>query len=210
MPARAPTLLASKWLPPQSAEQLLGCATPESWLHKAVAQQDILLVDHANCEKKAASTALSMLYRYVDKPALLHKLSRLAREELRHFEQVLAIMQARGIDYVQLSPSRYAGELHKLVRAREPQRLLDTLLIGAFIEARSYERFKALEPLLDAELGQFYSSLLKSEERHFQDYLALAARYVHEDFSDRIALIAERETELVSSADAEFRFHSGA
>lgn len=196
-------------LPPCSAEQLLACATPEAWLQTALQRQDVLLIDHANCEKKAASTALSLLYRYVDRPELLQKLSRLAREELRHFEQVLALMQARKVDYVQLSPSRYAGELHKLVRKHEPHRLLDTLLIGAFIEARSYERFKALAPLLDAELRKFYESLLKSEERHFQDYLKLAAQYFDEDFSERIELIAEREAELVSSDDTEFRFHSG-
>ena len=198
-----------KWSLPRSAEQLLRCATPDAWLQAALRQQDILLIDHANCEKKAASTALSMLYRYVDRPELLQKLSRLAREELRHFEQVLDLMQARNIDYVQLSPSRYAGALHKLVRPQEPHRLLDTLLLGAFIEARSYERFKALAPLLDVELRKFYESLLKSEERHFQDYLKLAAHYFDEDFSSRIALIAEREAELISSEDTEFRFHSG-
>ncbi|MGI9288139.1 MAG: tRNA-(ms[2]io[6]A)-hydroxylase [Pseudomonadales bacterium] len=199
-----------KWSPPSSAESLIGCATPEAWLQAALQQQDILLIDHANCEKKAASTALSLLYRYVERPELLQKLSRLAREELRHFEQVLAIMQARSIDYVQLSPSRYAGALHELVRPQEPQRLLDTLLIGAVIEARSYERFKSLAPLLDSELQKFYRSLLQSEERHFQEYLQLAERYFDEDFSPRIALIAEREAELISSEDAKFRFHSGA
>ncbi len=200
---------ANKWSLPRSAEELLGCATPNAWLQAALQQQNILLIDHANCEKKAASTALSMLYRYVDRPELLHKLSRLAREELRHFEQVLGLMQARNIEYIQLSPSRYAGALHKLVRPQEPHRLLDTLLLGAFIEARSYERFKALAPLLDAGLRKFYESLLKSEERHFQDYLKLAAHYFDEDFGARIELIAEREAELISSEDAEFRFHSG-
>lgn len=198
-----------KWSPPCSAEQLLACATPDAWLQAALQRQDVLLIDHANCEKKAASTALSLLYRYVDRPELLQKLSRLAREELRHFEQVLALMQARNIEYVQLSPSRYAGALHKLVQPQEPHRLLDTLLIGAFIEARSYERFKALAPLLDAELRNFYESLLKSEERHFQDYLNLAGHYFDDDFGERIELIAEHEAELISNEDTEFRFHSG-
>ncbi len=198
-----------KWSLPRSAEQLLGCATPDAWLQTALQRQDTLLIDHANCEKKAASTALSLLYRYVERPELLQKMSRLAREELRHFEQVLALMQARGIEYVQLSPSRYAGALHVLVRRQEPQRLLDTLLIGAFIEARSYERFKALAPLLDSELQKFYGALLQSEERHFQEYLQLAKRYFDEDFSARIALIGECEAELIRSEDPQFRFHSG-
>lgn len=217
----------------KNADEFLLCATPDEWVAYATRPENLptLLVDHANLERKAAQSALTMLSRYahgipgiasssrnaslsllhrnVESPELLQKLSRLAREELRHFEQVLAIMQARGIDYVQLSPSRYAGALHKLVRPQEPQRLLDTLLIGAFIEARSYERFKALTPRLDSELQKFYGSLLQSEERHFQEYLQLAARYFDEDFSARIALIAAREAELISSGDAEFRFHSG-
>ena len=117
---------------------------------------------------------MNLMYRYVEHHQLLQKLSRLAREELRHFEQVIAIMQARGIRYPQLSASRYAGELRKQVRTHEPGRLVDTLLVGAIIEARSCERFAALAPELDAELAAFYTSLLQSESRHFTDYLKLA------------------------------------
>jgi tRNA-(ms[2]io[6]A)-hydroxylase len=92
-------------------KDFLACETPQAWLDSALDNQDILLVDHANCEKKAASTALNLMYRYVEHHKLLTKLSRLAREELRHFEQVIAIMKRRGVDYPQLSASRYAGEL---------------------------------------------------------------------------------------------------
>ena len=170
----------------------------------------VLLVDHANCEKKAASTALNLIYRYVEHPVLLNKLSRLAREELRHFEQVLALMQKRGIDYPQLSASRYAGELRKLVRKQEPARLLDTLLIGAVIEARSCERFAALVPELDDELGAFYASLLKSESRHYQDYLKLAKELATaQEVADRLRKILAVERDLVEQDDPEFRFHSG-
>src|SRR3990167_6791777 len=108
------------------------------------------------------------MYRYVDRPQLLHKMSRLAREELRHFEQVLAILQRRGITYTHLTSSRYAAELRQAVRTHEPGRLVDTLIVGAFIEARSCERFAKLAPHLDAELGDFYNTLLKSETRHFE------------------------------------------
>ena len=101
----------------------LPCATPREWVEGAVQDLATLLVDHANCEKKAASTALNLMYRYVEHPQLLSKLSRLAREELRHFEQVLDIMNKRGVQYPQLSASRYAGELHKRVRKSEPGRV---------------------------------------------------------------------------------------
>ncbi|MEM6583242.1 MAG: tRNA-(ms[2]io[6]A)-hydroxylase [Pseudomonadota bacterium] len=188
----------------------LYCPTPQSWVTCAVQQQDILLIDHANCEKKAASTALNLMYRYVEYPTLLSRLSRLAREELRHFEQVIALMQARGIRYPQLSASRYAGELRQLVREKEPDRLLDTLIVGAIIEARSCERFAALVPVLDDELANFYSSLLKSESRHFTDYLKLAEGLASKSaVADRLPLFLQREQELIESADSAFRFHSG-
>ena len=190
--------------------EFLPCTTPRSWVEWALQNQDILLVDHANCEKKAASTALNLMYRYVEHHDLLNKLSRLAREELRHFEQVIAIMQSRGIDYPQLSASRYAAGLRSEVRTSEPGRLVDTLLVGAIIEARSCERFAALAPELDEELGGFYNSLLKSESRHFTDYVALARRLSsNEEVSARLPVLLDRERELIQSPDVEFRFHSG-
>ena len=190
--------------------EFLPCPTPPAWVEWALTNPDILLVDHANCEKKAASTALNLLYRYVEHQRLLHKLSRLAREELRHFEQVIAIMPHCGEPYVQLSAARYAGELRKCVRGNEPGRLLDTLLVAAVIEARSCERFAALVPHLDEELADFYGSLLKSESRHFRDYLKLAEGLSgKEESGRRLALILGRERELIESEDTEFRFHSG-
>ncbi len=188
----------------------LPCATPPAWVAWALENPELLLVDHANCEKKAASTALNLMYRYVDQPRLLRQLSRLAREELRHFEQVFGLMQKRGMDYPQLSASRYAGELRKRVRGNEPGRLVDTLLVGALIEARSCERFAALIPVLDPELADFYSSLLKSEARHFADYLHLAAGLAPtEEIAERLAALRAREAELIQGLDTEFRFHSG-
>ena len=188
----------------------LPCATPRAWVDWALANPELLLVDHANCEKKAASTALNLMYRYVEHHDLLNRLSKLAREELRHFEQVIAIMRERGVRYPQLSASRYAGELRNGVRSSEPGRLVDTLLVGAIIEARSCERFAALAPELDAELGAFYTSLLKSESRHYRDYLRLAEGVGgKKEVSRRLPLLLQREGELIRSPDAEFRFHSG-
>ena len=187
----------------------LLCPTPKEWLQAAVKNLDLLLIDHANCEKKAASTALNLIYRYVDNFSLLNKMSKLAREELRHFEQVIGIMQKRHITYRQLSASRYAAALREEVRTSEPDKLVDTLVIGAIIEARSCERFAALAPLLDKELQNFYLSLLKSETRHYQDYLHLAKQAATGGIEDRITLFLTKERQLIKGYDNEFRFHSG-
>lgn len=190
--------------------EFLPCATPRAWIDWALDNPGLLLIDHANCEKKAASSALNLMYRYVEHPQLLKKLSRLAREELRHFEQVIAIMQRRGIDYPQLSASRYAGGLRDEVRKQEPGRLVDTLLVGAIIEARSCERFAALVPELDRELADFYASLLKSESRHFTDYLKLAGTIAPPaEAEQRLSVLLQRERELIEGPDDAFRFHSG-
>lgn len=190
--------------------EFLLCQTPRAWVEWALQNPQTLLIDHANCEKKAASTALNLMYRYVDHYPLLNKLSRLAREELRHFEQVIGLMQARGMAYPQIAASRYAGELRKAVRTHEPGRLVDTLLVGAIIEARSCERFAALVPELDPELAEFYASLLKSESRHFSDYLKLARELSSaQEVAQRLPLLLQRERELIEAADTEFRFHSG-
>ncbi|NRA19932.1 MAG: tRNA-(ms[2]io[6]A)-hydroxylase [Oceanospirillaceae bacterium] len=190
-------------------KQFLPCETPQAWIEVALTQQSLMLIDHAHCEKKAASTAMTLMFRYVDRPDLLKKMSRLAREELIHFEQVLALMESRGIEYVHLNASRYAAGMRKIVKTHEPQRLIDILIIGAFVEARSCERFAKLAPHLDPELEKFYQSLLKSEGRHFQDYLSLAQSYATESIDQRIAEFRALEKELILSDDNEFRFHSG-
>ena len=193
-------------------QAFLPCRTPDAWVAAALQpdQEPTLLIDHANCEKKAAATALALMHRYTDNPVLLNKMSRLAREELRHFEQVIKIMAARDITYEPLSASRYAQGLHKGVRRQEPGRLIDTLIVGALIEARSCERFARLAPELDKELGDFYFSLLKSEARHYSDYLRLAESLASDgDLADRLEYFRGLEAGLVESEDTEFRFHSG-
>ena len=193
----------------QPIHQFLESPTPGAWFDAALQQQPILLIDHANCEKKAAATAMNLMYRHTDKPELLAKMSQLAREELLHFEQVVELMEERGIDYVHLSPSRYASSLREHMRTHEPARLIDTLIVGAFVEARSCERFAAIAPSLDDRIRRFYQSLLRSESRHYTDYLALARQYDGSDLAERIAFFAAEEAALVSTPDTEFRFHSG-
>lgn len=193
-------------------QAFLSCPTPDSWIEEAVKpeNQDVLLIDHANCEKKAASTALNLIYRYIDNFELLNKMSRLAREEMRHFEQVIAIMAKRDIEYSSISASRYAAGLRQQIRTHEPAKLLDTLIVGAFIEARSCERFACLAPYLDSELQAFYRSLLQSEGRHYRDYLTLARRIGKAgEVENRIEVIRQCEQQLVTSPDTELRFHSG-
>ena len=193
----------------QEIHDFLPCRTPKQWIDNALANQDLMLIDHAHCEKKAASTALSLMYRYVENPELLNKMSRLAREELRHFEQVLAIMTKRGVDYRHLTPARYAAGLRQQVRQDDPGRLVDVLIVGAIIEARSCERFAALAPFLDDRLADFYTSLLKSEARHYQDYLKLAEQAAGGPIDARVSEFLATEKELIEAPDTEFRFHSG-
>lgn len=188
---------------------LLACATPGSWVREARTRIDELLIDHASCEKKAASTAVSLLFRYPEREALVQRLSRLAREELRHYEQVRDVIARRGIRWRRLPPTRYAAGLRRLVRPREPGRLVDLLICGAFIEARSAERFGALIPVLDGDLARFYANLHRAEARHCDVYLALAQAAAGEPLEERVADFAAAEAELVQAPDRRFGFHSG-
>ena len=191
--------------------EFLGAATPETWVDAAAdpAALPLMLIDHANCEKKAASTALAMLFRYEEHEQLTERLSRLAREELRHFEQVRRHMRLRGIEWQRVPASRYAAGLAEIVRRNEPGRLVDRLIVGAFIEARSCERFALLTPRLDDELGRFYGGLLASEARHFQHYLELARGFAGDELEARIDAIRQVENRLATEPDTELRFHSG-
>jgi len=149
--------------------------TGRAWVARALGALDEIVLDHAHCEKKAASTAVSLLFRYPERQRLLGPLSRLAREELRHFEQVLAQLADRGLAFRHQVPSPYAARLLKAVRAHEPARLLDTLLCLALIEARSCERMELLaEAVADAPLAMLYRGLLASEARHHRTYVELA------------------------------------
>lgn len=233
----------------------LQCETPDGWIEVARRPESlpVLLIDHANCETKAAMTAHSLVRRYclpkgkrhllpkldfyreleaipekaevlgkrtmgegdrtlfaeLERNPLLFPMVRLIQEELHHFEQVLEIMTARNIPYEPVSASRYARGLMQAVRTHEPATLVDKLIIGAYIEARSCERFARLAPYLDEELGRFYVSLLRSEVRHYQDYLTLAEQFANEDISERVAFFGALEASLINTPDEEFRFHSG-
>ena len=198
-------------VPAQIAE-FFDTPTPDAWVEEAVGRIPDLLLDHANCELKAASTALGFLYRYPDRTALAQRMSRLAREELRHFEQVRKIMDEMDVPFERLTASRYAGGLRDAARSEEPYKLLDMLLIGALIEARSCERFAKVASRLPARLEKFYSGLLASEARHFEHYLNFAREETGvdaEEFDRRLDELKAIEAKLISEPDPQFRFHSG-
>ena len=187
----------------------LPCETPDSWVEAALQNLDTLLIDHANCEKKAAATAMNLIYRHIDKPDLLTIMARLAREELLHFQQVVDVMAEREISYRRLGPSRYAGSLRQNIDYNQQSGLIDILIIGSLVEARSCERFDKLVPHLDEGLARFYRGLVKSESRHFHDYLDLARKYSDNELQPRLEYFSSIERDLVLSKDSQLRFHSG-
>lgn len=195
----------------QPVQAFLGCVTPEAWLQAASQPQHLALIiqDHANCEKKAASTAINLMFRYGFYTDLQVKLSQLVREEMLHYEQVLEIMQKRGQAWQAIPAGRYAGGLRREIKTYEPQALVDVLIVGAFVEARSCERFAALAPYVDDELAKFYRYLLKSESRHFEDYLTLAQSISQQDIGARVETFRQLEAELIGTPDNVLRFHSG-
>jgi len=187
----------------------LPCRTPQAWIEEALKNEETLLLNHCYLEQCAARNALQLMFRCPDKPDVLSKMSKLAREELRHFEKVHELLTRRGYTYRMLKPSRYAGLLNAEIRKREPGQLVDSLIVGAYIEARSCERFASLAPHMDEEIATFFRSLLKSEARHFKDYLTLAQTHSAESIDGRVAFFGEVERNAIESEDDLFRFHSG-
>ena len=188
----------------------LGSKTSKAWLQAALNNVPMILQDHANCEKKAAGTAMNMMFRYEFSYELQAKLAQLIREEMLHYEQVLGIMKDRDQAWTYLSAGRYAKGMLKHKRTHEPAAMIDVLIIGAFIEARSCERFAALAEVIDdVRLAKYYRYLLKSESRHFEDYLALAQSLSEDSIDERVAFFKAVESELITRPDTELRFHSG-
>ena len=188
----------------------LRAPTPSAWVDHALGDLSTLLVDHANCEYKAAATGMSLITKYRQYPRLQRLMARLVREEMLHYEQVLMFMEKMGVEHRPLTASRYARSLRESIRTDENGRLVDLLVVGAIVEARSCERFAALWPHLPNSLGRYYKSLLRSEGRHYQDYLTLA--HEHGDAGEvamRLDHFLTLDQTLIESPDQEFRFHSG-
>jgi len=192
-----------------SHASILRAPTPSAWVEDALANVPALLQDHANCEKKAASTALALMFAYPEDRALGAALSRLAREELRHFEQVIRALTALGVPFARQRPGRYAQQLRRAARSSDPGRKLDLLLTGALIEARSAERFALLAPLLPPPLARLYADLAGAEARHFVLYLEFARDAAPHECQARLEALARQEAQLATEPDETLRFHSG-
>lgn len=188
----------------------LAKPTDAGWVSRALVDLDEVLVDHAHCEKKAASTAVSLLFRYPERRKLLEPLSQLAREELEHFELMLSHLDRLGIEFYRQLPSPYAGQLMKAIAPNEPQRVVDTLLCLSLIEARSCERMKLLSAALeDPKLRALYSGLLASEARHHQTYVDLAIAIEPEaDVRGRLRELAEHEAAVLDASPKMPRMHA--
>jgi tRNA-(ms[2]io[6]A)-hydroxylase len=194
------------------ADFTLASATGSAWTRCAIAGIEELLVDHAHCEKKAAGTALNLIFRYPRHAAMLDPLSRLAREELVHFEQVLALLSARGIAFAPQKPAPYAGRLRAATRGEDPARLVDALLCSALIEARSCERFALLaEAAPDASLREFYAGLHAAESRHQRVYIELAGAFAPlAELRARHGELAAHEAAILAQTPLAARMHAGA
>ena len=188
----------------------LAAESDPEWVERATENLDEVLLDHAHCEKKAAGGALRLLFSYPNQDYLQFPLAELAREELSHFQLLLALLEKRGVAFERQRPSPYAGKLHALVRPREPERLLDLLLTCALIEARSCERMKLLsEAQIGSELVSFYKELLASEARHHQVYLELACKLRPEaEVRKRLAALAIEELGILNAKGPDTRLHA--
>jgi tRNA-(ms[2]io[6]A)-hydroxylase len=188
----------------------LKSASSGRWLAQAAGHLDELLIDHAHCEKKAAGTAMNLLFAYVDNVELCRAMTEIVQEELAHFHLVLDILIRRGIRFRRLSPSSYGRKLNDLVRKQEPQRAVDRLLVAGLIEARSCERFGLLaKELPDRELAEFFGSLFESEARHHSTYVRLAKAFASEDeIRSRLEELSAAEAAIIAEGDPVARMHS--
>jgi tRNA-(ms[2]io[6]A)-hydroxylase len=198
--------------PPAAAARVRWLAAPSStaWLEQALAHPELLLIDHAHCERKAAGAALQLMFRYPSDGELAAVLSPLAREELEHFERVQALLERRGIGLRALAAPPYGAALASLVRRGEPERMLDSFLVAGLIEARSHERMALLAAHSpDPELRDLYGDLLASEARHFGFYWVLCERrWPRPVVTDRLTALARSEAEILASLHPQPRMHS--
>jgi tRNA-(ms[2]io[6]A)-hydroxylase len=188
----------------------LKTPSPLRWLAQVEAHLPEVLIDHAHCERKAAGTAMNLIFAYVEKLELCRELSAIVKEELEHFEMVLDLLNRRGIKFRRLPPGGYGRQLNDLVSKQEPQKAVDRLLVAGLIEARSCERFDLLrEHVQDRELADFYGSLFESEARHHSTYVRLAKLFASEQqVHTRLAELAAEEAQIIARGDALPRMHS--
>ncbi len=190
--------------------KLLSQPTSEAWLKQALANLDVILLDHSHCERKAAGVAVNLMFRYPSYRQLIRQLTAIAKEELEHFEQVNDWLDRRSISLKPLQPAPYGALLKREIRRDEPDRLLDSLLVAALIEARSHERLGLLgEHCPELDLAKFYRGLMASEARHYGIYWLLADHYfAREIVQARLELLAEFESSILAQLYPQPRIHS--
>lgn len=191
---------------------MLSLASTSSmrWLQQVDTHLEEILIDHAHCEKKAAGTALNLIFAYVDRTPLCRELAEIVTEELEHFRLVLDLLERRGIRFRRLPPGGYGRKLNELVRKLEPGKAVDRLLVAGLIEARSCERFDLLrQHVKDTELAAFYDSLFESEARHHSTYVRLAKLFAKDEIVERrLNELATQEAEIIAGGDPLPRMHS--
>lgn len=194
----------------ESTINALVTPTKWDWVTQAIANLDTILLDHSQCERKAAGVALNLMFRYPSSTKLVRMLTAIAQEELEHFEQVNQWLERRGIPLAPLTPPPYGAGLKAQIRPQEPARMLDSLLISGLIEARSHERLGLLATHCpEPDLAKFYHGLMASEARHYGIYWVLADTYFERAVvSERLSELAIVESELLSTLHPEPRIHS--
>ncbi|MFO0816632.1 MAG: tRNA-(ms[2]io[6]A)-hydroxylase [Pirellulales bacterium] len=188
----------------------LQSASSERWLGQVERSLPEILIDHAHCEKKAAGTALNLMFAYIENEDLCREMTEIVNEELTHFHLVRDLLKRRGIRFRRLLPSSYGRKLMDLVRKNEPERAIDRLLVAGLIEARSCERFDLLRRhVKDQELADFYDGLFESEARHHSTYVRLAKQYgTDAEVDARLDELAAEEARIIAEGDEIPRMHS--
>jgi tRNA 2-(methylsulfanyl)-N6-isopentenyladenosine37 hydroxylase len=193
---------------PKLGDALPLTATGPRWLEVALADLDSVHADHLHCERKAAQSALSLIRSYPERADLVTAMARLAHDETRHVVQVAALMSRRGQPASYDHGDDYAAALREMIRNREPERLLDRLLVFAIIEGRSAERLGMLaEALEDPKARELYASLADAEVRHRDTFLALARDAAPATWRDRASELAAREAEILVNRTPTARIH---
>jgi tRNA-(ms[2]io[6]A)-hydroxylase len=189
---------------------ILKQPTNWAWVEQAIANLDIILLDHSHCERKAAGTAVNLMFRYPSFRQLVRQLTAIAKEELEHYEQVNEWLDRRNIPLAPLNSPPYGAALKAQIRHQEPERLVDSLLISALIEARSHERLGLLGQYCpEPELAKFYRGLMASEARHYGIYWVLADTYGDRELvKNRLEELSIIESEILSVLHPEPRIHS--
>jgi tRNA 2-(methylsulfanyl)-N6-isopentenyladenosine37 hydroxylase len=213
-------------------QTVLKSITAQSWFDAANHNLDLLLSDHAVCERKAAAYALNVIkhsghlqsrqhdtgIRRDEKTPLaslhhqmIQEMSVIVREEMLHFEQVLSWIDRLGFELIERKPARYGKALLADLTKQDPLRFLDELLFAALIEARSCERFLGLsKSLQQKDLADYYLRLHRAEARHFTVYLKWAFCFFEQDkVNEHLKRLAEREAALLDQHEDLYRFHSG-